>query len=248
MNREQPPRLEEDRKGFSLNFMPACWRAEIEAARAAGAGEPTRAAPQPTREPFDIQDAWQTVGELYRYIVALFGAPLAIAESLLLVKKSRRDILAWLGPVEALARRILLLRALSLPPTNEPPPKIAPSPLFIAFTDRAEAAIDPDSEKWRVRFCVMPYGVLRRKQSREKCADRRGGALAFNALPLARRIEALRRVLENPGPAIARLARLLATQPAAIDSAFRPYRPPATCVQGTLAAVQHELRLALNSS
>ena len=60
-------------------------------------------------------------------------------------------------------------------------------------------------------------------------ADQRGGDINFNAIPLARRIEALRRVLENPAPALARLCTLLATQRAAVEAAFRPYRPRATC-------------------
>jgi hypothetical protein len=201
------------------------------------------------REPFNIQDAWQGVGELYRWITSLFGAPFALAERLLLLKETRRDILAWLGPVEALARRLLLLKALSLPAPNYLPPKPFAGRLLIAFTDRPLQAINPESEKWRVCFSVMPHGVLRRKRGAQigAYADPRSPD-DFNAFPLARRLEALRRVLENPAPAVARLCRLLAARRDAVSYAFRPYRPRATCAQYALADVQRALDLALNTS
>ncbi|HWA23542.1 MAG TPA: hypothetical protein VG735_14200 [Caulobacterales bacterium] len=204
------------------------------------------------REPFSLQDAWQAMGDLYAAIVSLFGAPFEIATQFILMRQNRREILAWLGPVEALARRLLLLKALSMPKPNDAPPKVLPGRLVIAFADRPIEDIDPNSEKWRVRFSVMPRGVLRRTRSKEPHtglgADQRGGAINFNALPLARRLEALRRLLENPQPALARLRRLLATQRAAVEAAFRPYRPRAACAQSALDDAQREIDLALNTS
>ncbi|MEJ0022468.1 MAG: hypothetical protein WDN76_02860 [Alphaproteobacteria bacterium] len=204
------------------------------------------------REPFSLQDAWEHVGAMFDAIVSLFGAPFVIAERLILLRKSRRDILAWLGPVEALARRVLLLRALAMPPSNYAPPKAATGRLLIAFTDKPLECIDPGAEHWRVQFCVMPHGVPRKKRGPESGVgqgpDKRSDGHGFNALPLARRLEALRRVLENPKPAIARLCRLLAAQRAAVVYAFRPYRPRATCVKTALADAQRELDLALNTS
>ncbi|HWA22021.1 MAG TPA: hypothetical protein VG735_06460 [Caulobacterales bacterium] len=204
------------------------------------------------REPFSLSDAWQAMGDLYAAIVSLFGAPFDIAMQLILVRQNRRDILAWLGPVEALARRLLLLKALSLPTPNDAPTKAPPGRVVIAFADRPIEDIHPDSEKWRVRFCVMPHGVLRARRNAEPNAglgaDQRGGAINFNALPLARRLEALRRLLENPQPALTRLRRLLATQRAAVESAFRPYRPHATCAQSALDDAQREIDLAFNTS
>jgi hypothetical protein len=203
------------------------------------------------RERFDLQDAWAQVGELYGYIVALFGAPFAIAERLLLMRQTRRDLLSWLGPVEAWARRLLLLKALAMPRPNDAPPKPFDGRLLVAFTDRPPEAVHPESAKWRVRFCVMPYGVLRGKLHQDSAAgpaaDRRC-ADEFNAVPLARRLEALRRVLENPAPAVARLCRLLAAHRDAVEYAFQPYRPRATCVKSALDEAQTALRLAFNSS
>ena len=93
------------------------------------------------REPFSLQDAWQNVGDLFATIVSLFGAPFEIAERLMLVRESRRDILAWLGPVEALARRLLLLKALTMPKPNDAPPKALPGRIVTAFADRKIEAI-----------------------------------------------------------------------------------------------------------
>jgi hypothetical protein len=58
----------------------------------------------------------------------------------------------------------------------------------------------------------------------------------------------LRRVLENPGPALARLCRLIATKREAVEAAFRPYRAPASTVQTALSDAQREIDLALNTS
>jgi hypothetical protein len=139
-----------------------------------------------------------------------------------------------------------------MPKANEAPPKAPPGRVLIAFTDRPMGDIHPKSAEWRVRFNVMPVGALRRKpgpaSGAEPCADRRGGEINFNALPLARRLEALRRVLENPAPAVARLCRLLAARREAVEAAFRPYRPRATCVQSALADAQREIDLAFNTS
>jgi hypothetical protein len=204
------------------------------------------------REPFSLQDAWQHVGDLYATIVSLFGAPFEIATQFILMRQNRRDILAWLGPVEALARRLLLLKALTMPKPNDAPPKALPGRITIAFADRQIEDIHPKSAEWRVRFNVMPMGAVRRKRRTDSgadaTADARGGDINFNALPLARRLEALRRVLENPQPALARLCRLIATKREAVEAAFRPYRARANTVQTALSDAQRELDHALNTS
>jgi hypothetical protein len=204
----------------------------------------------PKRNRYAGHHTWQHMSELYAWIVSLFGAPAAIASQMMLMRRDRVAILEWLGPVEALARRLLLLKALTMPTLNETSAPAAPGRLLTAFADRPLEALDPEAANWRVRFCVMPHGVLRRRP-RAECgggAHPGGGGVNLNAPPLARRIEALRRVLENPGPALARLRGLLAGRRAAVVTAFRPYRPRATPVASLLPAAQTALELALNSS
>jgi hypothetical protein len=70
----------------------------------------------------------------------------------------------------------------------------------------------------------------------------------YNALPLARRIEALRRVLDNPDPAVQRLVRLLAARRSDLVRAFRPYRPPGGPAHTALSQTQNALDLAFNTS
>jgi hypothetical protein len=142
-----------------------------------------------------------------------------------------------------------------LPRPNAPAPKRQGGRLLIAFTDRPQPDFDVDAEKWRVRFNVMPLGAVRRKRdpnadpdAPKPVFDQRGGGNSYNALPLARRLEALRRLLQNPDAAVARLSRLLVTQPVAVAAAFRPYRPRATCVRFTLEDAQREIDRALNTS
>ena len=199
------------------------------------------------RPPFPLQDAWAHVGELYDWIVSLFGAPRALADRLILLRKQRHEILAWLVPVEALARRLLLLKALSLPKANTPP-VFTPGARVARFADRAAPVMEEDAESWRVRFSVWPHGATRKAASNPPLAMQRGGAPTENALPLARRLEALRRVLENPEPALKRLTRLLAARRKTAPAAFAPYRPPAGPCATPLAEAQEELALAWNTS
>jgi hypothetical protein len=204
-----------------------------------------------TREPFNLEDAWEGVAYLYDWIVSLFGAPAKLAALLLLRRKTRCDLLAWLGPVEALARRLLLLKALALPKSNAPPaPPPAKGRLTMAFADRAEWALDENPETWRVRFRVVPCNTLERPHpvgETDAPAGRRRSTL-YNAYPLARRIEALRRVLDNPDPAVKRLAHFLATRRAALVAAFGPYRPPGGPARDALSNTQNALELALINS
>jgi hypothetical protein len=184
-------------------------------------------------------------------IVNLFGAPADIAARLLLRRQMRHDMLAWLGPIEALARRLLLLKALACPAPNckaAPPARAAN--LVIAFADRQEQDLPEDAAHWRVRFAVWPYGHRRSKPTTPKIETRRGGGIRFDAIPLARRLEALRRVLDNPDAAVARLVRLLAARRESAPAAFRPYRPPGGPAVTALAEAQREveLKLALNTS
>jgi hypothetical protein len=201
-------------------------------------------------EPFDLQAAWSHVATLCGWILNLLN-PADIGERVSLLRDKRRELLAWLGPAEALARRVLLLKALSLPKANLPPaPPPALGRLAMAFTDRQAWALDEDAQKWRVQFRVLPSLSLGRAGPAQETefADRRGGGITYNAYPLARRIEALRRLLDNPEPAVKRLARLLATRRADIVAVFGPYRPPGGPAATALSETQNALDLALNTS
>ena len=200
------------------------------------------------REPFSLQDAWEHVADLYGWIVSLFGAPRALADRESLLRQTRRDILAWLAPVEALARRLLLLKALTLPAPNCVPVFLPSGRLTTAFVDTPAPALDENAETWRVRFSVWPHGTTRKASTATPLDTRRTGAITDNALPLARRLEALRRVLENPEIALKRLTRLLAARRETASQAFAPYRARASCCATALAEAQDQLDAAWNTS
>ena len=64
----------------------------------------------------------------------------------------------------------------------------------------------------------------------------------------AGRLEALRRVLDNPRAALDRLVRLLAARRETAPAAFASYRPPAGPVFTALTEAQEELAAAWNTS
>ncbi|MGE3303296.1 MAG: hypothetical protein AB7M12_09305 [Hyphomonadaceae bacterium] len=170
-----------------------------------------------------LDGAWAQVAELLGWIAALFGAPGEIAARGGLVRRSRFDILAWLAPLEAAARRLLLIEAAALPPANNAPPLVARGRLRSALTDAPPPVLDADSARWRVRFRL---GFPRaRASSRLSPATGPNPALPNNAAPLARRLEALRRVAANRARVVHLLARRLrASLPACVARAYQRYR------------------------
>ena len=167
--------------------------------------------------PFTLPSAWERVRTLLGYIVVLFGAPAAIAARLYLSAANRLEILQWLAPLEAAARRLLLLEALTLPPPNMPPPpaRLRDKPVAGALKEMAPPSEDTDPETWRVVFNLWPGArggarPLAASHGVNEPSDQH--SLAPNALPLARRIEALRRLAEAPERALRRMAALLAAR------------------------------------
>ena len=120
--------------------------------------------------------------------------------------------------------------------------------LNTAFADRAAPELEEESANWRVRFCVWPYGAARKASKPMPLGIQRSGGIIQNALPLARRLEALNRVLENPEPAVQRLARLLAARRGRAPAAFARYRPPAGPIAAALVEAQDQVEAALNTS
>ena len=84
---------------------------------------------------------------------------------------------------------------------------------------------DPHNpETWRVRFNLrLPHIRTRRRRNArtQRLAPRQGAARAAQPLDLARRCEALRRVLADPTSTVARLARKLRTLGARAYAAAR---------------------------
>lgn len=186
---------------------------------------------QDGEETFTLPSAWEQVKVLLGFMAALFGAPGAIAARLYLRAARRLEILQWLAPLEAVARRLLAIEALALPPPNMPAlrTRLRDAPVAGALEEASSPALAADDpETWRVVFNLWPGS---RTGTRKLAGARISGdpqgepPLLRNAFPLARRIEALRRLAEAPDRALRRMAALLAARRREAATRFTPYAP-----------------------
>lgn len=167
-------------------------------------------------------------------LIALFGAPAAIAGQHTLTAKAHALLASWLRCAEALLRHLLLIEAaaLTLKPARARPNRTRPP--------RADAQFNPDDpQTWRVSFrcfsspvrggsvsaqCAMTMGAAAPSVA---CGATRflsalgGGKRFFSAIPLARRFEAVLRAFNDPTPYAHRLARTLRAAPQRVRSALR---------------------------
>ena len=175
--------------------------------------------PEPAFDPDDESAPpalWAAGRYFLDWLMALFGAPHDVAALGVLTPKERSEILGWLRPVEALVRLLLIAEAAALPrPAPPSPSSLRPEPRRSA-AERPHAEPDPeDSRRWPTRFRVfVARGSKRRRDPSD--AGRRWDDHApwLDPWPVARRIEAVRRVLEDASPYARRLARRLAAAPA----------------------------------
>jgi hypothetical protein len=202
-------------------------------------------------EPFDLETAWADLQHAMCALLAIVGGgALALAERLILPRDARIQILQWLAPLEALARRLLLIEALKLPPPNQPAPFVPKGKLANAYADRPQAELPDDAEQWRVRFHVWSAKASSAPRAAGASAVRSYG-VPYNAIPLARRVEALRRLFAQRALYARRLANSLRAAPARARKAFGPYRYRATAVLTLMRRTQTEADhalAALNSS
>jgi hypothetical protein len=161
-------------------------------------------------------------------------------------------MLEWLAPVEALVRRILLLAALNAPApaANVRARHTRETPVRSALRDAWRWELSENPADWRVLFGVWPHGPTRAPAIANAIpwpATPRPAA-DFNAYPLARRLEALLRVAENPAAAVARMARKLALRRAEAPRAFAPFRHPAGPVETILREAQEAVDATLEDT
>ncbi|MEJ0023001.1 MAG: hypothetical protein WDN76_05860 [Alphaproteobacteria bacterium] len=198
-------------------------------------------------EPFDIAFSWADLQHaIAMMLAALGGCALAVAERLILTRKARIEILQWLAPIEAVARRLLLLEALKLPPPNEPPPFMPRGKLASAYADKPEAELSGDAGQWRVRFNIGIASAPPKTASGGAMQALRSHPIQFNAIALARRIEAVRRLFDQREMYARRLALRVHRAPARARKAFAPYRHRATAVQTLLRETQQQVDLAFD--
>lgn len=185
--------------------------------------------------PPDTTLLWERLRALFARVIAAIGAPAVIA-ALTLAPGLGAEIVRQLALVEILARKLLLADAVALLPPPQRGPRLVITPLRSSGlytvkptrrrpSPRTQAnAIDTTKpETWPARFALAlprdPRVVQERRVPRIRAlwgdtpapappppapAPRRRQSEAFR---IARRAEALRRMLNDPAPYARRLAR-----------------------------------------
>ena len=190
------------------------------------------------REPFSLDAAWAQLGELVSWLVSLFGKPVEIALRWGLVKRSRQEILDWLAPVEALARRLLLIEAAQTQPPNFIPKATPRDAVASARRDAPQADLDAESATWRV---VFHLGALARGRAKPSTGPMTDLPLRPNAWPLAKRLEALLRLTQDRAGVLARLARRMAAHAAEFAAPYKRYPHAGGPCASALAEASGEL-------
>lgn len=154
-----------------------------------------------------LSELWSAAVERLARLQIVFGTPFAFLTTRSeLFRAERRRLLRHLAPLERLVRALLLALALSEP---APPSVRRKAPRRPARTPAAPAWPGPNSGAWTgVRFRVVPAPA----RARTAAAGRAAPATVFYRYPLARRMEALARVLADPAPYVRRLAAMLRTR------------------------------------
>ncbi|MGE3143391.1 MAG: hypothetical protein AB7L65_08725 [Hyphomonadaceae bacterium] len=168
--------------------------------------------------PFLPPAAWALVQDGVRWLIALFGAPEEMRARRTHAKRDHALLLSWLRSLEALAARLLLVKARAIVLEKAPPraPRMQAAPARRASNSNA----------WRVAFRVRGLarrGAKSQARVRMRCAETAPGPPS--CLGAAARFEALRRVADDPLSYAKRLARALARDPqASLRIACAPYR------------------------
>ncbi|MBC7769061.1 MAG: hypothetical protein H7124_09770 [Phycisphaerales bacterium] len=186
-----------------------------------------------------IASFWAAARALYQRMRASLGAPEAIAQRRHIERETLAAMRAWLRPIEALVRKLIFIEAAAL--AREPQaPRLAPvqraTPCFRKATLEPQKRV-PSLRIWprdppmpaRIRQLGLP--LLVRDIYRERARDARSRQLNMvrfmrpsEPLRIARRIEALARLLEKPTSAIRRLAKKLRAAPLiALKIALAPW-------------------------
>jgi hypothetical protein len=178
---------------------------------------------------------WAAAHTAFARLRAAFGDASAIAALDPLTRALRRELLAWLAPLEALVRKLILIEAATFSgvaplSTRKPPPRRAHSaprapecgapghwraPFHMPIPPEVHRCV-PEDRAPRIRLLGPPTLVreIWRAQgpSAPPASPRQRSTFdpEISSWRLARRVEALRRALDNPKPHARRLARRLA--------------------------------------
>ena len=188
---------------------------QLSPARTGGAHTHPMTHDAPATEDTSPAALWEAARYALRWLVQMFGSPVEIAELGVLAPREHSDMLSWLRPLEGLVRALLLIMAAEAARVeNRGPSRRAPQrPARHVVEQNPER-----SEDWRVSFRAM------RGNARPSRPRRQTTRAIPSAWPIAERLEAVIRVLENPKAYARRLAVRLNTRRDRVDRMLA--RPP----------------------
>lgn len=191
--------------------------------------QPTSPPPQAT--PLPTAQLWERLRALFTRIITAIGAP-ALLTTLTLAPLTRAAITRQIALIEILARKLLLAEAADLAPAPQRGPRLIeitlsasglymPPPARRARAPARARTIDPTRpETWPARFALaIPRDgrlIDDRRAPRIRdlwsnapppAPERAPPQRTSDAFRIARRAEALRRMLENPAPHVRRLSQ-----------------------------------------
>jgi len=174
-----------------------------------------------------IAQLWTAARAMFARLSAALGETAAVAAREKLDAKEVRTIRAWLRPLEAMVRKIVLIEAMALARQPAPPPLkpfTKPAQHKRPRASRARRIAfrlwprQPRSVGPRIRGLGPPVRAIEINRDRARLAAARHlNKVRFLRTPeqerLAGRVAALERVIDKPLSAIRRLARKLRTAP-----------------------------------
>jgi hypothetical protein len=179
-----------------------------------------------------IDRLWSVARAMFARMCDAVGDAAALAARSALDEEERRAIRAWLAPIAAFARKLVLIEAAALAREPELPPgrRHKPGGGRSGRTASFRLWPRPRPAPARIRSLGEPTTVAQiwRERARQALLRRLAEARANRApahVRLARRMEALERVIAKPAAAARRLARRLRRTPRlALELAAQ--RPP----------------------
>ncbi|MBI1252048.1 MAG: hypothetical protein GC189_11300 [Alphaproteobacteria bacterium] len=179
---------------------------------------------RPRLDPGEIESLLDFVQWLLRCAYSVVGEPLELIAMAVVPRRTATHGLRYLRTLETLTRRLILAHAALLGLQAAPQRRrTARKPKRVA-----RVAFNPEGapETWRgVHFALtLPLERFGRARSRRTA---RGAGRSLSGASIARRIEAVRRVAENPAPYARRLALSLSRKPHMLGAQLRrPAAPP----------------------
>lgn len=164
-----------------------------------------------------ILEAWQHAGWVWAQFCELFHSPRALSLREYIARWEHRKFADWIRPLEFLTRRIIFAAGLAMAVVLKPLATRQPKPR----KRRIRVVWPQKPETWIARFRMLPP---QRPETRWIYSNRREVSPTMASFPLARRLEALRRVLADPEPAARRFAAKLARIAARNRTANEPRR------------------------